>query len=624
MTDTTAKPWRYSLFLKFALTLGCVIAVYSALIWLQVYNTNYLFITQAEVSNADSFDFSSTEGEWRNIPLPRSWMRDELHSQENRYTWYRVTLPAQAHENRWNQLLILRHMMNLEIWLDDRFLGSAGPVRPASLQRNWNRPVMWTIPQSWITGDEQTLYMRLHSEKEFGVMSPLILGDNSAVLQRYRINKFLQIDLVKIGLMALLFIGALSLFAWMNTREQRWLLTLLMSASWAMPLLYIVMPTVSIAEFDFLRLSHWGTVTGAFCLLAFVYAYYLHTPLHSLRWLIALPLIHGILLAAIPDSQVVNIGSAGQLLAQILFVVLIVKLIRNRSLNDRQVFAVVGGLVIMLAAATHDISLVMSTSVERWRWDMPISYITQPVMLVIIAWLGLSSFLKGVKALDTLNRTLQLRLASAEQDIKRVYAEQESLEREIRMQAERETVYRDLHDDLGARLLSLVLKTDHGQARDLARSALQDLRDIVSRVLTEEQQLLAVLADSMAEHEGRAEMLQKSFHWEIDGKLEDRVLDSRNILNIRLLLRELIGSCLRLPDTHQLSFTASLDEPESLIITLCHDTQQSLTISPLLRKRLATLHADLQQRVEELQNRIQQSCIIVKLNICRDSVVVGV
>jgi len=389
-----------------------------------------------------------------------------------------------------------------------------------------------------------------------------------------------------------------------------------MSTSWSLPLLYIVTPSISFAEFDFLRLSHWGTATGAICLLAFIYAFYLNTPLRRLSWLIALPVVHGALLAFTPDSQVVNIGSAGQLLAQILFVILVVKLLRHRSAQERQVLVVVAGLSVMLLAAMHDISLVMSANVERWRWDMPVSYITQPLMLMILAWLGLSAFIEGLRELSRLNKTLTSRLVAAEDDIRQVYAQQENLEREIRVEAERETVYRDLHDDLGARLLSLVLKTDQGPARDLARSALQDLRDIVSRVLADEQLVSAVLADSMAEHEARANVLEKTFGWHIDDNLETQTLDGRKILNIRLLLRELIGSCLRLPDARSLNFTATLDPHGYLNMRLSHDGLGPQPVSPLLRKRLTALTAELQQTVENQDSpAARQHCTTVRINL---------
>ncbi|MDP2284936.1 MAG: hypothetical protein Q8L06_12405 [Pseudohongiella sp.] len=557
---------------------------------------NSVFITNAQQLSADFDGHAATapEQHWRSISLPRSWSRDELHPAQSADAWYRVALPEQARDAQWNHLLMLRHMMNVEVWLDQHYLGSAGPVMPGVLQRNWNRPFVWVIPEDWLSGDGHMLYFRLHSAPDFGVMSPFLLGTEQAIQSRYQLNYFLQIDLVKISLLAMLFIGCLSVFVWIRNRQHNWLFTALMSMSWSLPLLYILLPSVPIAEFNFLRISHWGTVTGAFCLLAFIYAHYLKVSLERLKWLGLLPVIHGILLAFSPDQQVVYIGSAGQLLAQTLFVVLIVQLLARPALRNSEVFSIVAGLLVMLLAAAHDVSLAVSSSIERWRWDMFLSYITQPLMMILISWHGIRALMTARDELNALNALLQLRLQAAEKEISEVFEQQAQLEREIHLSAERELVYRDLHDDLGARLLSLVFKSEQGPARDLARSALQDLRDIVSRVLSAEQRLFAVLADSMAEHEGRAAALKKQFNWDIDNLLEDISCDSRLVLGLRLLLRELLGNCLRSVDIQSLNFAAKLICSDQLMMTLRCDPAVAIPMPPLLRKRLAVLNATLE------------------------------
>lgn len=563
------------------------------LVWLLTANPNYVFITDADVMDPASYDYPDANAQWRPTSLPRSWSRDPQHDNALEYAWYRIPLPEAVRENGWTQILMLRHIMNVEIWLDQHYLGSGGPASPDNLQRNWNRPVMWHIPEAWLTGENQMLYFRLHSVSDFGVMSPFFMGQTEALQQRYRIHHFLQIELVKIGLMAMFFIAALSLFAWLETQNPRWMLTLLMSLSWSLPLSYIVAPSVTFGEMNFLRLTHWGTVTGAVCLLAFVYAYYLSTPLRRLRWLALLPVLHGAVLIATPKLQIVAVGSAGQLLLQLLFVVLLVKLFRHGTAPRRQLLAVSAGLLIMLLAALHDITLVLSTATTRWRWDMLWAYITQPVMLLILTWLGLAAFKKGTSALRNLNRLLQTRLSAAENNIKQVYADQEILEREVRVAAEREAIYRDLHDDLGAKLLSLVLKSERGPIRDLARSALQDLRDIVSRVANNDSVLAAALADSMAEHEGRASGLGIAFDWDIDAATEDLICHSSLILKMRLLLRELISNTLWQEDVQRIEFVARLDQ-QQLTLRLSHDAPTAIALSPLLRKRLAALNATLQ------------------------------
>ena len=572
-----------------------------------------LFLTSIQAANSAMVPTQQqsppqylADADWRTISLPRSWPADDLQPVGLTQAWYRLPLPVEAHTQGWRHLLILRHMMNLEVWLDQHYLGSAGPVSSENMQRNWNRPVLWTLPEALITGAPQMLYFRLHSAPDFGVMSPLLLGGEAAIMSRYRLNHFLQIDLVKVSLLAMVFIACLGVFVWLRIRQRHWLLISLMSLSWSLPLLYILLPTVPAVlrdEFDFLRLSHWGTVAGASFLLAFIYSYYLQVAISRLRWLWPASLCHGAILLVAPDERVVLAGSLGQLLAQLLFVVLIIQLMRTKALRNAETYSIVCGLVIMLLAAGHDVSLAVSNSMERWRWDMFVSYITQPVMMMIITWHGVRAFLAGLKELDDLNAQLQQRLGQAEQDLRQVFDQQLTMQRDIHLASERELVYRDLHDDLGARLLSLVFKSAPGQARDLARSALQDLRDIVSRVTQEDHRLAAVIADCMAENENRALSLGKSFSWQADDALEHVSCSSRRMLKLRLLLRELSGHWLGLAHVRTLALTLTLVREHSSEMHIlqigihCHgdviaaEGVVSMAWPPLLLKRLQALEA---------------------------------
>ncbi len=574
-------------------------------------HADYLFITEAEVLVvASSTPPAFLEG-WRTVHLPRSWSRDSLHPQDTREAWYRIALPPEALSRDWTQVLMLRHMMNLELWVDDTFVGSGGPVSQpveARLQRNWNRPLLWALPPAALAGDgPHFLYVRLISEPAFGVMSPVILGTPQSLQPWYAASHFVQITLVKISLMALLFIGCLSLFLWWRTRQLQWSLLGVMSGAWALPLLYIVLPVLPAGEFTALRVIHWGVVAGATALLAFTAMFHLGSRSRALRALLLIPLLHGLLLAVVPDARVVDIGNAGQLLCQILFVGLVVKLLRLPCSRERLSVAI--GLSVMLLAALHDVTLIAASSPERWRWDTPLSYITQPLMLIILAWHGIRAFLQAAASLAQLNAQLRQRLTQSEQRIRQVYADQETLEREIRIDAERELVYRDLHDDLGARLLSLVYQSKKGAAQDLARTALQDLRDIVSRVLASHQALAAVLADCMAEQLARAEALGKTLDWELAPALEAVPCNSARMLGLRLLLRELLGSALRqsgltavqadcvwLAGTGQLQITLSLQWQSP--------HRAELVQLPVLQKRLQALQASLEQREEHLVLRV--------------------
>ncbi len=60
---------------------------------------------------------------------------------------------------------------------------------------------------------------------------------------------------------------------------------------------------------------------------------------------------------------------------------------------------------------------------------------------------------------------------------------------------ERERIYADLHDDMGARLLTLVHTAENPRQADIARSLLQEMRRVVTRSRGTPGTLTDVLAD---------------------------------------------------------------------------------------------------------------------------------
>ncbi|MBX3706615.1 MAG: hypothetical protein KF911_08250 [Pseudomonadales bacterium] len=117
-------------------------------------------------------------------------------------------------------------------------------------------------------------------------------------------------------------------------------------------------------------------------------------------------------------------------------------------------------------------------------------------------------------------------------------------EREHRVLAERQRIRRDLHDDLGAKLLSLIYRTD-GPTQQLARSAISDMRDILTALDAEPLMLDEALATWRAEAQERAELHGFTLDWDDTAKPHDIVLSARQHTNLVRVLREAISNAVR-------------------------------------------------------------------------------
>ena len=110
---------------------------------------------------------------------------------------------------------------------------------------------------------------------------------------------------------------------------------------------------------------------------------------------------------------------------------------------------------------------------------------------------------------------------------------------------ERERIYADLHDDLGAKLLQLVHTAESPRQADLARAVLQDLRDVVTRARGAPGTLCDVLADIRSEAQQRLNAVQMQLDWQQADDIADPDLEQHQALHLFRIAREAISNTIR-------------------------------------------------------------------------------
>ena len=122
--------------------------------------------------------------------------------------------------------------------------------------------------------------------------------------------------------------------------------------------------------------------------------------------------------------------------------------------------------------------------------------------------------------------------------------------------AQRERIYQDLHDDIGAKLLQLVHGAESPQQADLARAVMQDLRDVVSRSRRPPAPLLQLLGEIEAEIRQRLAAAGAELVWEQEPGLTDVALDQAQTLHLVRIGREAVSNALRHGAAHWLRVRA--------------------------------------------------------------------
>ncbi len=124
---------------------------------------------------------------------------------------------------------------------------------------------------------------------------------------------------------------------------------------------------------------------------------------------------------------------------------------------------------------------------------------------------------------------------------------------------ERERIFRNLHDDLGAKLLQLIYTASTPEQADLARAVLQDVRDVVTRSRGAPGSLLEVLGEIRSEAEQRLRSVDISLDWQQPEDLPDPALDEGQSLHLFRIVREAISNVIRHARAHAIRVRMASD-----------------------------------------------------------------
>jgi signal transduction histidine kinase len=112
-------------------------------------------------------------------------------------------------------------------------------------------------------------------------------------------------------------------------------------------------------------------------------------------------------------------------------------------------------------------------------------------------------------------------------------------------EAERSRIYRDLHDDVGSKLLSIAHAGRNTRLGGLASSALESLRDAVARVNNPDIGFDSFLVALREEMTLRLSSLGVELQWHQPSELPDWVLGSGEHHHLSRIFRELVSNIIR-------------------------------------------------------------------------------
>jgi signal transduction histidine kinase len=540
-------------------TLGMVLSVLLMLfITLSVANSqadDVLELTEAKfiVSESEQPPLRD-DAAWQSLHLPDLWWGRKLVSDSG---WYRFNIPVDKTPEDLQGIYIFRLHMNAAVFFNGELLGDGGNMKEP-LARNWNRPLYFNIPSAlWRKGNNE-LQIHLRTYPGFGMLASPQIASDHILKPRYQWRQFLQNELSLAFTAVLLALSLFTFGLWLKRRaDYQYLWFSLSCLCWSIFNSSLYVRYAPIPPELYQKLTHIALDFWMVFLVGFVHRILNVTHPRREQLLAAIQFILCLIFLIFPMTiaySATHISHAVTLLMAIYLTVLTWR--HWVKQNDMETLAMSIALTTLVFAGFHDWlmenpipGLVARKTLETmWRHQFHLLFFMVPALAMFFAWHLTQRYIKALNEAEHLNSELEHRVEIAQQVLAASFEEMRVLEMTRAAEGERERIYRDLHDDVGAKLLGLAISAQRSnqiREADLARSALQDLRDIVSRSTHSISMLDNLLADMRAETEQRLSSAGVILIWDILECYSAQSVSAAAALNISRLLRESITNALR-------------------------------------------------------------------------------
>ena len=485
------------------------------------------------------------------VSLPDDW--SETHPHHDGAVWYRIHFDPGLALDRTDLLglFVERACSHLDVYLNGRRIHSGGRASdPAA--RDCHRPQLVAVPGALVLsqGNVLDLHLRGHAlqnvasrERAGGLSAPRIGAyDEMAALQASAL--FWNVTLVKIVNLALAMLGiTMVALAWVNRRDAPLGYFGLMAIGMALLSARVWWRTVPLdnATVEFLVCLSFAPVLGLAVQFLLSYAG------------VRSRLIEAALLAqcvVLPMSLLVAGPSRLFAMTSAWYLVLALEALGAMLLHLRLSWRDRGGefwpMAVTLAATSA--VLLYELAVQRGWLPLPTTPRMQVLVPLILIAFGLRLLVRraGAQTAPEIARhALDARVREITAEIERSHAQLAELRIEQVTEKERKRIAADLHDDLGAKLLTIVHTSESERISTLAREALEEMRLSVRGLTGKPVRLADALADWRAETVMRLGQANIEIDWKSLNEDTEQVLPARGYVQTTRILREAVSNIIK-------------------------------------------------------------------------------
>ena len=185
--------------------------------------------------------------------------------------------------------------------------------------------------------------------------------------------------------------------------------------------------------------------------------------------------------------------------------------------------------------------------------------VVMPLALVAIGLHLLQQHGRARNTAEEGRQALEARIREAAADMEKNYAQMVELRVEQVTQRERKRIAADLHDDLGAKLLTIVHTSESERISTLAREALEEMRLSVRGLTGKPVKLIDALGDWRAEVFGRLSQTGVEGEWSAPAEDLPQTLSARAYVQTTRILREAVNNIIKHSGASRCSIRCTID-----------------------------------------------------------------
>lgn len=507
-------------------------------------NRSFTDIYAVEHLFDDSLLPPSDEADWQPFELPFGSRLGNRESSEQ-VIWMRFEL-AKPNNDKLHSLYFNRYNLALDVFMNGEKIGG-DTYRENRYTTSWNYPRLVNIQNSNWRASNNTVHIRFQASYLGGAFGKIVFGETAPITELWESTLFKRVEVS--GWLQLLgiLVTVLSLILWiMRRHDKSYLLLAGMAGSWT------VLATHMVVYYNIMDYRYWlPLVHLSLHIFSFLY-YKLLTNLGEyenplLDKLILVWLVLAVAWNRFGPYEYWWMGSyAFHALGSLAWVYML-SLIAHRAVteNDRLAWAISITVIVQLALFGHDFVMILFGEDEKWATAMHLSQFAFPFLLVVFAGILLNRFQSALSLAENLNRELEAKVEASRKVIEQAYAQRRQLELDQAAEKQRLAIYRDLHDDVGSKLLSIVHAGRDNKLGELARTALESLRSAVSKANSKEQHLIELLENIREESQLRLEGSGHRLIWDQSSNLPQMLIPADKVFNINQIFRELVSNIIR-------------------------------------------------------------------------------